>query len=163
RFDLMQELSLPFALGPFKIVPYGLLDLTAYSHDENGDAVGRAWGGGGIRASIPFSRIYPDVQSDLWNLNGINHKIVLSADFVDVHSNVPHFTLPQLDRLNDDATDQALRDIRPLEPFINPGSGQFLITSPLFDPQQYAIRKLLFSRVDTLDTIEELNFDIRQR
>jgi hypothetical protein len=163
RFDLMQELSLPFALGPFKIVPYGLLDLTAYSHDENGDAVGRAWGGGGIRASIPFSRIYPDVQSDLWNLNGINHKIVLSADYIDVHSNQPHYNLPQLDRLNDDATDQALRDIRPLEPFINPSSGQFLITSPLFDPQQYAIRKLLLSRVDTLDTIEEVDFDIRQR
>jgi hypothetical protein len=163
RLDLMQEFSLPFAAGPFKIVPYALLDLTAYSHDENGEAVGRVWGGGGIRASIPFTRIYPDVQSDLWNLNGINHKIVVSADYVDVHSTQPHFNLPQLDRLNDDATDQALRDIRPLEPTFNPGNGQFLITSPEFDPQMYAIRRLLYSRVDTLDTVEELTFDVRQR
>jgi hypothetical protein len=163
RFDLMQELSLPFSAGPFRIVPYGLLDLTAYTHDEQSEAVGRAWGGGGVRVSIPFTRIYPDIQSELWNLNGINHKIVVSADYTDVHSSQPHYNLPQLDRLNDDATDQALRDIRPLEPYINPGNGQNLITSPLFDPQMYAIRKLLYSRVDTLDTVEEINFDVRQR
>jgi hypothetical protein len=163
RFDLFQELSLPFSAGPFRIVPYGLLDLTAYTQDENGQAVGRAWGGGGVRASIPFSRIYPDICSDLWNINGINHKIVVSADFTDVHSNQPHFNLPQLDRLNDDASDQALRDITPQQPYINPANGQFLITSPEFDPQMYAIRRLLFSRIDTLDTVEEVNFDINQR
>ena len=30
--------------------------------------------------------------------------------------------LPQLDRLNDDATDQALRDIRPRQPRLNPAN-----------------------------------------
>jgi hypothetical protein len=165
RFDYMQELSLPLAAGPFKIVPYARLDTALYTNSAliDGDTLGRAWGAGGVRASIPFTRIYPDVCSEFFNLNGINHKIVVSADYVYARTSTSHLSLPQLDRLNDDATDQALRDIRPLEPFINPGNGQFLITSPLFDPQTYAIRRLLYDRIDTLDNIEELTLDVRQR
>ncbi|MFM8270934.1 MAG: LPS assembly protein LptD, partial [Gemmata sp.] len=45
RFDLMQELSAPFALGPVKVVPYGLLDLTEYTTDLTGNEVGRVYGG----------------------------------------------------------------------------------------------------------------------
>ena len=71
--------------------------------------------------------------------------------------------LPQLDRLNDDATDQALRDIRPLQPLINPANAAFLTTSPLFDPQVYAIRRLVDNRIDTLDHIDVLQLDLRQR
>src|SRR5262249_18356789 len=74
RLDLMQELSLPFYAGPVKVVPYATLDLTEYTRDLNGNEVGRVWGGGGVRGSIPFTRLYPGVQSELWNLNGIMHK-----------------------------------------------------------------------------------------
>jgi hypothetical protein len=163
RFDLMQDLSLPFALGPFKIVPYGMVDLTQYTHDLDGNDVGRVWVAGGVRGSIPFTRIYPDIQSDLWNLNGINHKIVASANYFYSWTNESYLLFPQLDRLNDDSSDQALRDIRPLQPFINPGAGQFLISSNLFQPQVFAIQNLLLSRVDTLNTIEELQLNLRQR
>ena len=52
---------------------------------------------------MPLSRIYPDVHSELFNLNGINHKIVMSANYYIAHSDVPFSQLPQLDRLNDDA------------------------------------------------------------
>src|SRR5206468_2999884 len=41
RFDVMQELSLPFYLGPVKVAPYGVLDLTSYTDNLNGDADGR--------------------------------------------------------------------------------------------------------------------------
>src|SRR5207237_1128131 len=44
RFDLMQEASLPFYVGPVKVVPYGLLDLTGYTEDLNGDSTGRVYG-----------------------------------------------------------------------------------------------------------------------
>ena len=74
-------------------------------------------------ASAPASLSHgfiPDVQSDLFNVNGIFHKIVLSADYYNAHSNTPHTDLPQLDRLNDNASDQALRDIRPWQPLFNP-------------------------------------------
>jgi hypothetical protein len=163
RFDLMQELALPFYAGPFKVVPYGLLDLTYYTRDLTGEDTGRAYGGGGVRASLPLTRLYPDVQSLLFNLNGINHKIVLSGNYTYVDTNVSHTSLPQLDRLNDDATDQSQRDIRPLQPFLNPGVGLLLATSPLYDPQFYAIRRLVDNRVDTLDGIQVLQLDLRQR
>jgi hypothetical protein len=163
RFDVAQELSLPFQLGPFKVVPYGVLDLTYYTNDIEGDDRGRYYVGGGARASIPFTRLYPDVQSDLLNLNGINHKIVFSANFFGANTNTPFSMLPQLDQLNDNASDQSIRDIRPLDPLYYPSNGLFLATSPLFNPQLYAIRTLVDNRVDTLATIEALQLDIRQR
>lgn len=163
RFDLWQELSLPLSAGPFKIVPYGILDLTYYTRDLTGQDDGRLYGAGGVRGSFPLTRLYPDVQSDLWNLNAINHKIVTSLNYYVAHTETPFSQLPQLDRLNDDATDQALRDITPEQPLINPTYGNLLATSQLYDPQVYAIRRLVDSRVDTLDSIEVLQADIRQR
>jgi hypothetical protein len=163
RFDVIQDLSLPFYLGPVKLVPYGVLDLTYYTDDLYGNSDGRLYGGGGARGSLPLSRVYPTIQSDFFNLNGINHKIVLSGNYYIAHSSDPFTNFPQLDRLNDDATDQALRDITPQQPALNPAHGVALATSPIFDPQLYAIRRLVDNRVDTLDTIEEFQTDVRQR
>jgi hypothetical protein len=163
RLDFMQELSAPFMLGPIRVVPYGVLDLTYYTEDLTGSDRGRIYAGGGVRASMPLTRLYPGIQSELWNLNGINHKIVLSTNYFIVHSDTSHTSLPQLDRINDDATDQALRDIRPFQPLYNPAHGFVLANSPLYDPQLFAIRRLIDNRVDTLDTIEELQVDLRQR
>jgi hypothetical protein len=163
RFDLRQELSFPFYAGPVKVVPYGVLELTEYTSDLNDDAVGRVYGGGGVRASIPFTHLYPDIQSDWFNLNAINHKITLTGNYYFAQSNEPFTRLPQLDRINDDATDQAERDIRPVQPIINPANGVFLATSPLFNPQTYAIRRLVDNRIDTLDSIEVVQADLFQR
>src|SRR5260370_35811579 len=94
-------------------ISYAVIDLTEYTEDLTGNERGRFYGGGGLRSSIPFTRLYPDVQSDLLNLNGINHKIVLSSNYYVTHSDTSVTRLPQLDPLNDDATDQSLRDIKP--------------------------------------------------
>ena len=59
RFDLFQELSLPFSAGPVKLVPYGVLDLTYYTQDLTGDDQGRIYGGGGLRASMPALAALP--------------------------------------------------------------------------------------------------------
>jgi lipopolysaccharide export system protein LptA len=163
RFDLWQDISLPFTLGAFKIVPYANVDLTEYTQDLTGEQRGRFYGGGGVRASIPFSRLYPEVQSDLFNVNGIFHKIVLSGNYYVAHSDTPFTQLPQLDQLNDNTSDQALRDIRPWQPLINPTNALFLTTSPVFNPQVYALRRLIFSNVDTLDSIQVFQMDLRQR
>jgi hypothetical protein len=164
RLDLIQELSVPFAVGPVKIVPYGVLDLTYYTKDLMDQDRGRFYAAGGVRASMPFTRLYPDVHSEFLNLDGINHKIVLSTNYYVAHSDTPHTQFPQLDRMNDDPSDQALRDIHPLEPVFIPGpAGVLLKTSPYYDPQTFAIRRLVTSAVDTLDSVEALQFDVRQR
>lgn len=163
RFDVIQDLALPLDLGPVKLVPYGVLDLTAYTSDLNGDSTGRVYGGGGVRGSIPFTRLYPEVRSDLFNLAGINHKVQVGGNYFYAKSNQPHTLFPQLDRLNDDASDQALRDITPRQLALNPENGLALQTSPVFNPQLYAIRRLVDNRVDTIDTMHVFQADVRQR
>jgi len=163
RFDLWQDLSIPLNVGPWRVVPFGVIDFAAYSQDLTGTARGRFYGGGGVRASLPLSRLYADASSELFNLQGIYHKIQFSGTWYNAYSNVPHTLLPQLDRLNDDATDQALRDVTPLQPILNPANGVALATSPLFNPQRYAIRRLVDTRPDTLDSIHVFQLDLRQR
>ncbi len=163
RFDWMQELSMPFQLGPVKFVPYGRLDLTEYTEDLEDQSRGRFYGAGGVSASMPLTRIYPDIQSELWNLNGINHKIVFSTNFYIAHSDTPFEILPQLDQLQDNASQQALRDITPIQQQINLPHGLALQTNPLYNYQVFAIRSLTLNSIDTEDSIEEIQFDIRQR
>ncbi len=162
RFEVMDELSLPFYAGPFKLVPYIVGEAAYYTEDITGVDRGRLYYGGGIRGSIPFSRLYPDVESELFNLNGLYHKIVASANYYWAHSSASMYNYPQLDRLNDDVSDQALRDIRPYQPGFNP-SNAAMLNSGFFDPQFFALRKLVMSRVDTLDSIEVVELDLRQR
>lgn len=163
RLDLMQDISLPFTLGAFKLVPYGIVDLTYYSEDVNKNDVGRFLGGGGARASMPLSRLYPEAQSELFNLNGLYHKIVFAGNYYNVYSNTTINQLPQLDRLNDDTTDQALRDIRPRQPQLNPANAANLMNSNEFNPQFYALRRLVDTRVDSLQFLNVFQFDMRQR
>jgi hypothetical protein len=168
RIDLLQELSVPFALGPVKLAPYGVLDLAGYSEDLTGNSAGRIWGGGGARGSLPLSRLYADATSDLFNVRGLYHKIVLGSNFLFAESNLPYTQLPYLDRLNDDATDQAWRNMTPFQPLYVSGPNGVLLsnapdpTSP-FNPQRYAIRRLVTNKPDTLDSISVLQLDARQR
>jgi hypothetical protein len=162
RLDLMQQVDLPLSLGFLKLVPYGVFDLAYYSRDLEGDQRGRVYFGGGARANIPLSRLYPEAQSELLNVNGIFHKMEFNANFYAAHSNTPYTLLPQLDRLNDDASDQAVRDLHPYLPQVNPNNIAIL-SSPYTDPQLYAVRRLFLNNVDTLDTVEALQLDWRQR
>jgi hypothetical protein len=162
RFDIINEVDMPLHFGPFTVVPYAVMDLAYYTEDVDGNSIGRVYGGGGVRGSFPLSRLYSDVHSELLNVNGIYHKIVISEDFFWAHSSVSYALLPQLDRLNDDASDQALRDITPQQISLNPTSGAFLV-SGFFDPQLMAIRKLVMNDIDTLDSIEVFTLDLRQR
>ncbi|MFO0880347.1 MAG: hypothetical protein U0840_23630 [Gemmataceae bacterium] len=163
RFAILQELGLPVDLGAFRIEPYLKGALAQYTNDLSGNELGRAWGGGGVRASLPLSRLYPDVDSELFNLKGMNHKMVFGANYFASWSNQPYTKVAQLDRLNDDATAEMLRDFKPYEPVYNPAAGFALATSPYFDPQTYAIRRLVDNRIDTLEGIQVLQVDLRQR
>ncbi len=164
RFDLSQELSAPLSLGPVKLDPYAMLDLTEYTSDLTGNEIGRVYGGGGARASVPFSRLYGDVSSELLNLRGLYHKAIFGFNYRYARSNEPYNRFPQLDRLNDDAVDQSYRNLRPFQTMFLPGpNGLLLQTSPVFDPQLYAIRRLVDNRVDTRDDINVLQMDLRQR
>lgn len=163
RFDVFQEISMPLRAGPFKIVPYGIFDITYYTENLNGEDTARVYGGAGVRSSIPFSRLYQDVSSVLFNFDGLNHKIELTSDYFIAESNESFSQFAQLDRLNDDATDRALREFTPVQPLFNPGAGAALAFSPLYDPQLFAIRRGLQNHIDTRDGIHVLRLNANQR
>lgn len=164
RLNLGQELSVPFDLGPIKVAPYGQLDLTYYSNDLLGKDAGRVYGGGGVRSSLPLSRLYENASSDLFNVRGLYHKVTLSSNYFYGESNLSYWQLPLLDRLDDDNTDYTYRYIRPMQTTLVPGAAGFaLANSPVFNQQSYAIRRLVDNRVDTLDDMQVLQMNVRQR
>jgi hypothetical protein len=193
RFDLNQRVSAPFDLGFVRFNPYGVVDLAYYTSSLEqtpitgnppfgpglGQVYGQPWvdystrtvgglgrfyGGGGLEASSTASRVYQDVQSELFNLNGLNHKVTLSGNYFAAYSDQPYTRFPQLDRMFDDSLDQGYRNIRPFQPTLIPGpAGVALSKSPLYDPQQYAIRRLVDNKPDTLASIQEVQLALRQR
>jgi hypothetical protein len=161
--NVNQTFSVPLNAGPFKIVPYLTGDLSYYSQDANDQSTGRVYAGGGVRFSMPLSRYFPDIKSELFNVDGIYHKITFTGNYFNAWSSLSLNSIPQFERVNDDATDQALRDIRPWQPFYLPGTANYLLTSNLFNPQYFALRRLLDSNPDNLDSIDVLQLGIRQR
>lgn len=164
RFDLLQEVSVPFDLGPVRLRPYGLLDLTQYTEDLTGASRGRALGGGGASAAMTVSRLYRNTSSEIFNLRGLMHKATFWANYANIYSDTPYSQLPQFDRLNDDAIDQSMRTMNPYFPLYIAGPDALALQSaPQFDPQRYAIRRLVLNRVDTRDEIQVVQTGLFQR
>jgi hypothetical protein len=161
RLDFMNEVDLPLHLGILNVTPYALGDAAYYSEEMDGNDGGRLFYGGGVRVALPLSRLYSDVQSDFFNLHGIYHKISLEADYRWTQSTVDFRRLPLIDRLDDDATDQARRDLRVYR--IMTGTNLNLATSDLYDPQLYALRRGYLDSPDNLDDMEYVRFGMRNR
>ena len=163
-FNVNQRIGVPLDAGPFRVEPYATGDVAYYTQNLTGDSQARLYGGGGVRASIPFSRLYPDASSELFNVRGINHKVTAGANFFAGYASADRRNFPLLNRLNDDNLDQSFRTWRPLAQLYTPGAaGLALQNSPLFDPQTLATRRLVDNRPETLDTLQVLQFDLRQR
>src|SRR5262249_46854579 len=126
RFDVWSELAMPLTAGPFRISPYLVGDIAYYTANVNDDGQSRFYGGAGVRSSMPLLRQFPDMTSEFFNVDGIYHKIVFSTNYLYARTSTSFSNLPQLDRLNDDTTDQAMRDLQYRQIFINPSNAAFL-------------------------------------
>ena len=66
--------------------------------------------------------------------------------------------------LNDDSNDLSARSFRTQAPlYVEGPDGLSLLNSPRFDAQRYAIRRVLDNRPETLDTLQVVQADLRQR
>jgi hypothetical protein len=81
RAATRHEIGLPLSLGPLRVVPFALGELAYWGEDRDAVEVQRAYGQVGVRGSLPFWSVNPGVQSLLWNVNGIAHKVTLDAEF----------------------------------------------------------------------------------
>ncbi len=141
RLATRQEIDWPIQLGPVKFVPYGLGELADWGEDLAGNRIQRAYGQAGVRTSLPFWSVDPTIQSTLWNVNGIAHKVVLDVDFsyTDASKNVDQFIL--YDEI-DDNNIQALRRRLGFEIYNDPVAGPTVFAvPPQFDERFYAVRR----------------------
>jgi hypothetical protein len=141
RLISRQELDLPFQAGPVKIVPFVLGELGHWGEDLDGSPLDRVYGELGVRATLPMWRIDPTVQSSLWNLNGLAHKVDFEAQFTASWANRDLTDLPLYDPLNDWTQESFQRrfvtltyGIGPIPP---PG---FAPLPPQVDERLYALR-----------------------
>ncbi len=158
RVDTRHELDLPLRLGDLNVVPYGVGQFTGYTKDLAGNAVGRFLGGGGVRTSLPFWRVFPDVRSDLFNLNGLAHKVNLTADYWWGYSTVSRANLPFIDQADDDSSD-LVRRMNLIRAFTANG----LPVPPRYNPMFEPFRRGLEATPDALDSLHVVRTGIEQR
>lgn len=164
RAATRQELDLPLEVGAVKLVPYLLGEVAHWGEDITGNDLTRLYGQAGLRASLPFWRADASVQSELFNLNGVAHKITLEGDifYADASKNLDQ--LPLYDALDDDATEQFRR--RLLFNTFNQTAGTDV--PQRFDERYYALRSGLQGSVtspstEVVDDLMMARLGIRQR
>jgi hypothetical protein len=161
------EIDLPFNLGPTKIVPYALGELFHVSEDITAQERTRAFGQLGVRSSLPIWRSNPAVKSELFNLNGLAHKVVFESEFLWADSEEDLSNFPLYEQLDDDAVEFFRRR------FLSPVGGGYpfpgLASIPLkFDERYYALRNGMQSWVtapstEIADDLTKLKLGVRQR
>jgi hypothetical protein len=158
RFITRQELDLPLDFAPFKVVPYAIGELGHWGQDINGNDIDRAWYQAGVRASIPFWAVDPNVHDALFNLNGLAHKVVFDAEASFSEANRDLTQFPLYDELDDDSIEEFRRRL-----FFAPFGGGLLpnfykfgglppslsFIDPKFDPRFYALRSGLQDSVSS--------------
>ncbi|HWB09612.1 MAG TPA: hypothetical protein VG826_10320 [Pirellulales bacterium] len=139
RLVTRQEIDAPLELGPVKVVPYGLGEVAQWGQDLQGKNVARAFGQVGLRGSVLFWAANPTIESNLFNVHGIAHKVVFDVDAFAAGSNLNFTQLTLYDPIDDNATDRFRRRFMSLDYAAAPGA--FGGTLPAkFDPRFYDFR-----------------------
>ena len=100
------EFDLPFSIGPIRVVPYLLGEAAFWNQDFTRDEIDRFIGSGGIRSSLMFWKIFPYVQSRVFNLNGLAHKAVFEAEYAWTDSTEDLAAIPQYNEFDDNAQER---------------------------------------------------------
>ena len=160
RFATRHELDYPLQLWHVKVVPFVAGEVAHWGQDRDGDDVTRLLGQGGVRASLPFTKINPGVQSKLLNLNGLAHKINLESELMFADANRDLARFPLYDPLQDDSIEASLR-----RAILFNFGGTLPVTS---DDRFYALRSGMQSWVaspstEIADDLTTLRMGVRQR
>lgn len=127
------ELAIPLQLGAAKVVPYALGEIGYWGQDLTGDATTRLFGQVGVRTSLPMWTVEPSVNSDLFNLRGLAHKVEWYGELFQANVTEPYTNFPLYDPIDDDSQEDFRRRL------INTTFGGTL--PPQFDSRSYFIRQ----------------------
>lgn len=158
RVASRQEIDAPLEAGPVKVVPYALGELAQWGQDLQGNDVGRVFGQVGMRGSLLFWAANPNIESNLFNVHGVAHKVVFDVDAFAAGTNLNLTQLPLYDPIDDNATDRFRRRFMSLDYAAAPG--EFGGTLPAkFDPRFYDLRSGIQSFVASPTTEIAGNLD----
>jgi len=164
RAGSRQEINVPLQLGPTKVVPYALSDVTYWQEALNNNDLFRVGGQVGVRASLPVWKVDPTVQSELLNLNGLAHKVTFDMDAFYSDASQDINELPLYDALDDDSQEHFRRRFAFSSFGIAPGGD-----TPLeYDERIFALRSGLQSNVtspsaEIFDDLSAIKLGVRQR
>jgi lipopolysaccharide export system protein LptA len=126
------ELSMPFNVGALKLSPYAMGEAAFWSDGFTQESVDRFYGRAGVRGSLLFWRVYPYVQSDVFNLSGLAHKMLFDFDYGWADSSRNLDEIPQWNEFDDDAQERFRERL-----LVNTFGG---VLPAEFDPRFYAVR-----------------------
>jgi hypothetical protein len=135
--------------------------LAHWGEDLTGDDLQRTYWQAGLRASMPMWRADPTVESSLWNLHGLAHKVVFDAELAFAESNRDLGLLPLYDPLDDDS----IETFRHRLSMLTYGAAT---VPPRFDSRSYALRSGLGGWVtspsmEIADELTTLRLGMRHR
>lgn len=155
-----QELSMPLQLGAWKFIPYLSGEAAFWNEDINQDDLTRLTGQTGIKTSLPFWRAYPNLDSRLFDIRGIAHKVTLESEFFYADSSANLDQLPLFDPLDDNSQEHFRRRM-----VFNTFGGA---TPPQFDERSAAFRTgmqrwITASSGEIVDDLSQVRLGVNQR
>jgi hypothetical protein len=153
------ELDIPVNFGILRVTPYVQGQLVGWSNQLNGQSIGRAWGGAGARADFMIWKAFPGVESEIFNVHGLNHKVNFEVDYRDAWSNVKLNQIGVQDDL-DDNTYEGVRRYFAMTQYIGG------VLPPQYDPRHLILRRELSpisGPTDIQATLNTLQLNIHSR
>ena len=150
---------LPSISGFARITPYVQGQAVGWNNQIQGHDVGRVWGAYGARGDVMFWKEYKGVESELFNVHDLNHKIDLVADYRDAYSNVPLNSIGVQDTLDDNSYEYTRR-------YFALTNYRGAILPQQYDPRMLILRRALSPITGTTDiqaAIQTLKLGIHQR
>jgi hypothetical protein len=101
RIATRQALELPLDTGPMKVVPFILGEASHWGETLDQEDLQRVYGQAGIRTSLPIWAVDPAIESHLFNLHGLSHKITLEGEFSVTDASEDLGAFPLYDEIDD--------------------------------------------------------------
>lgn len=153
------EVDVPISLGFMRITPYAQGQLVGWTNQIDYQSMGRAWGAVGGKLNLFAWKAFPEIESELFNVHGIAHKMTFDVDFRSAYSNMPLSRIGLTDNI-DDNTYEYVRRYFAMTQYV----GALL---PLqYDPRYLALRRTISpitGTTDIQDTIQTARFEMHQR
>ena len=80
RVDSRQEIEAPVDWGPFRFVPFATGRTTAWDDSPDHGGLTRSMALAGVRGSAYLSKVFPDVRSSGFDIDGVRH--IIKSDIV---------------------------------------------------------------------------------